>query len=266
MKALIFNIKRYAIHDGPGIRITFFMKSCPLNCWWCHNPEGISSEIQEVDRIDRIGGREFTVREKVGKYYSAEQILEIVKKDMVFIEESGGGVTFSGGEPLVHADFLYRVLKLLGEEGIHTAVDTSGHAPRQAVDKILPYTDLFLFDIKHMEPEQHKKYTGVSNDLILENYDYIIQKGAEVIIRIPVIPGFNDDAGHLHALRDFVSSRAGTNVSRIDLLPYHRIGRAKYKKFDIEYKMQDIEQPSAERMNELRKFFAESGIITRIGG
>ncbi|MGM0464362.1 MAG: glycyl-radical enzyme activating protein [Bacteroidota bacterium] len=266
MTGLIFNIKRYAIHDGPGIRVTFFMKGCPLGCWWCHNPEGIRKDIQEVERIDRIGDKEFTVMETVGKHYTVDKLVEIVKKDMVFIEESGGGVTFSGGEPLLQAAFLEQALRAFHEEEIHTAVDTSGYAKREDIDRILPWTDLFLFDIKHLDPEKHKKYTGVSNELIQENYDYILEKGKKVIIRIPIIPGFNDDEEQLNIFRDFVATRRGTNVERIDLLPYHRIGSSKYKKFGLEYKMKDVEQPSTERMDRLKEFFAESGINVKIGG
>ena len=266
MKGLIFNIKRYAIHDGPGIRVTFFMKGCPLGCWWCHNPEGISADVQEVERVDRIGDKEFTVNETVGKYYTAAELLEIVKKDMVFIEESGGGVTFSGGEPLMQAGFLSEALRVFREEGIHTTVDTSGHAKRATIDTILPLTDLFLFDIKHLDPEKHKKYTGVSNEIILDNYNYILEKGKKVIIRIPIIPGFNDDTEQLEAFRNFVDSQHGANIHRVDLLPYHRIGSSKYRKFKLDYKMQNIEQPSTGRMKELKNFFAESGVNVKIGG
>ncbi len=266
MKGLIFNIKRYAIHDGPGIRVTFFMKGCPLGCWWCHNPEGISPKLQEVERVDRIGEKQFTVTETVGKYYTAEELLQIVQKDMVFIEESGGGVTFSGGEPLIQAGFLVEALKVFRREGIHTTVDTSGYAQRTVIDKIIPLTDLFLFDIKHLDPEKHKKYTGVSNEIILDNYNYILKKGMNVIIRIPIIPGFNDDNEQLNALRDFVDSQHGTKIQRVDLLPYHKIGSSKYRKFNLEYKMLDVEQPSTGRMRELKAFFAVSGINIKIGG
>lgn len=266
MKGLIFNIKRYAIHDGPGIRVTFFMKGCPLACWWCHNPEGISSGIQEIDRTDRIGSKEFTVKETVGKYYSSTELLDIAKKDLVFIEESGGGITFSGGEPLLQPGFLLESLKVFRNEGMHTTIDTSGFADREVIDSILPYTELFLFDIKHMDPGKHKQYTGVSNSLILENYKYIIGKGKKVIIRIPVIPGINDGDEDIRAFRDFIDEEAGGNVSRIDLLAYHKIGSSKYKRFKLDYKMQGVEQPSSERMNELKGYFEETGIKVKIGG
>jgi pyruvate formate lyase activating enzyme len=267
MKGLIFNIKRYAIHDGPGIRVTFFMKGCPLGCWWCHNPEGIGGEVQVIERVDRIGEKEFTVDETVGKYYSTEDLVKIARKDLVFIEESGGGVTFSGGEPLLQASFLAEALRIFRDEEIHTAVDTSGYAGRQVTDEIIPLADLFLFDIKHLDPLKHKKFTGVSNELIIDNYKYILEKGKKVIIRIPVIPGFNDDSVHLEAMRDFVTEgQQGGDIRRIDLLPYHRIGSSKYRTFGLEYRMKDVEQPSAERMNELKEFFAGTGIRVKIGG
>ncbi len=266
MKGLIFNIKRYAIHDGPGIRVTFFMKGCSLGCWWCHNPEGISRDIQEVNRIDRIGDKEFTVKETVGKYYTAKEMLDIVRKDMVFIEESGGGVTFSGGEPLMQAEFLKVALETFKEEEIHTSVDTSGYASRKTVDSIIPVTDLFLFDIKHLDSDKHRKYTGVPNEMILDNYRHILDRGKKVIIRVPVIPGFNDDDKEIETFRNFIADQRGANIARIDLLAYHKIGSSKYKKFNLEYKMEGVEQPSTARMEELRKYFAESGINVKIGG
>jgi pyruvate formate lyase activating enzyme len=267
MKGLIFNIKRYAIHDGPGIRVTFFLKACPLACWWCHNPEGIDGEIQEIERVHRIGEKKFTRKEKVGQYYKPEELLEIARKDLVFMEESGGGVTFSGGEPLVQHSFLSETLRLFRDEGIHTAVDTSGYASRQVADEIIPLADLFLFDIKHLDPLRHKEFTGVSNELILDNYKYILERAKKVIIRIPLIPGFNDDALHLAALRDFVrGGQQGGNIQRIDLLPYHRIGSSKYKTFGQEYRMKDIKQPTAERMDELKDFFEDTGIRVKLGG
>ncbi|MBN1388638.1 MAG: glycyl-radical enzyme activating protein [Bacteroidales bacterium] len=266
MKGLIFNIIRYAINDGPGIRVTFFMKGCPLSCWWCHNPEGISPNIEEVERIDKIGDREFRIKETVGKYYTVNELLDVAMRDFVFIEESGGGVTFSGGEPLLQVDFLVEALNTFKSEGIHTAVDTSGYASVSAIDAVIPFTDLFLFDIKHLDPLKHKKYTGVSNNLILKNFDYIITKGKKVIIRIPVIPGFNDDPDHLKALRDFVLGKQGVNIERIDLLPFHRSGVAKYRKLSLEDKMKGVEQPSTTRMDELKKYFFESGINVKVSG
>jgi len=266
MKGLIFNIKRYAIHDGPGIRITFFMKGCPLGCWWCHNPEGISPFQQVAERVDRIGEREFRVNEEVGKYYSVDQVIAIAEKERIFFEESGGGVTFSGGEPLMQGKFLAGALSSLKNNGIHTTVDTSGQADRSVIDSIIDDTDLFLFDIKHLNEEKHRKYTGVSNILLLDNYRYIIEKGKKVFVRIPVIPGYNDDDEHLEELRNFLQGFAGSSLSEIDLLPYHKIGISKYRRFGLEFKMDGVERPSSDRMSQLKEFFASTGFKVKIGG
>lgn len=266
MNGLIFNIKRYAIHDGPGIRVTFFLKGCPLGCWWCHNPEGISPLEQVVEKVNRIGEKEFRVTEKVGKYYSVEDIVRVAEKERVFIEESGGGVTFSGGEPLMQGGFLIEALDRFKAEGFHTTVDTSGQADRSLIERVMERTDLFLFDIKHLDPVKHREYTGISNRAILDNYRYIIEKGKKVFVRIPVIPGYNDDDDHLNELKKFIEEFRGSSLSEIDLLPYHRIGMSKYRRFGMEYKMDGVEQPSGEHMNQLKNFFGSTGIKVKIGG
>ena len=163
MKGLIFSVKRYAIHDGPGIRVTFFLKGCPLSCWWCHNPEGISPDPETVEQIDKVGEREFKKMEEAGKYYTVNEILEILDKEQIFISESKGGVTFSGGEPMMQTDFLLETLKACKNNDYHTAVDTSGHSLFENYAKIIPYTDLFLFDIKHMDDTRHIELSGMSN-------------------------------------------------------------------------------------------------------
>lgn len=266
MKGLIFNIKRYAIHDGPGIRVTFFMKGCPLKCWWCHNPEGISPVKEIVERIDRIGTKEFSVDELVGKEYTVSELIDITRRDNVFIEESNGGVTFSGGEPLMQAHFLEDSLRAFKAEGYHTAVDTSAGTDRSIIEKILPYTDLFLIDIKHMDDNKHIEYTGASNKQILDNYKYILSSGKDIILRIPVIPSFNDDKGHLQLLRDYIRSNSGSNLKRIDLLAYHKTGSSKYSKFNIRNRMEGIEQASALVMNQIKEYLAGVGVKIKIGG
>lgn len=265
MKGLIFNIKRYAIHDGPGIRVTFFLKGCPLDCRWCHNPEGILPEVEEVVRIDRIGEKEFRVKETVGKRYVVEDLLLVAKMDRVFIDESQGGVTFSGGEPLMQYQFLLEALTRFKKEGIHTAVDTSGQADRTVLEKIVPVTDLFLYDIKHMDPVRHKEYTGVSNERILSNIKFILEMNKEVILRMPVIPGYNDDIEHLNSIIKFLHDQGG-NLLRIDLLPYHKIGSSKYRRFNLEYKMEGVKQLTDERMNEVKAIFTNEGFKVKIGG
>ncbi len=266
MKGLIFSVKKYAIHDGPGIRITFFLKGCSLSCWWCHNPEGISPLPGEAEQIDRIGEKEFKRREIAGKYYSVEDILSILETDRIFLEESGGGVTFSGGEPLNQPEFLIEALKACKMRGFHTTVDTSGFSMPENYRKILPFTDLFLFDIKHLDNKAHIKYTGVPNELILENFRMIALSGKEIMVRFPVIPGLNDDAVNLEMIRDLILGNNDANIKKLCLLPYHRIGATKYDRFNLPYKMNGIEPPSVNRMNDLKEYFKNAGISTKVGG
>ena len=266
MKGLIFSVKRYAIHDGPGIRVTFFLKGCPLSCWWCHNPEGISSEPSKVEQIDRIGEKEFRKYQTIGKFYDTNDILAILEKERIFINQSKGGVTFSGGEPMFQFNFLLEALQACKKNGFHTTVDTSGQSTPERFRKIIPYTDLFLFDIKHLDTLKHKEYTGVPNELILSNFRYIIKSGNDYIVRIPIIPGFNDDHDHLEMLRTFILEEKHDNLKMINLLPYHKIGSSKYKRFNIPDKMKNVEQPSAQRMKELKAFFSGSGVRVKVGG
>ena len=266
MQGLIFSVKRYSIHDGPGIRVTFFMKGCPLNCMWCHNPEGISPFPESVVRTDKIGEIEFSKNEEVGKYYSVENILEILEKDKVFINQSKGGVTFSGGEPMLQHEFLYEVLKACKSNGYHTAVDTSGYSSAENYKSIIPFTDLFLFDIKHLDYAKHVEYTGVSNVGILDNYRLLIESGKEIMVRVPVIPGCNDDPVYLETLEQFLSKTKTSSLKKINLLPFHKIGSSKYKRFNIPYRMDGVEPPSKVRMQELKELFSLTGIKVKIGG
>lgn len=265
MNGLIFNIRRYSINDGPGIRVAFFLKGCPLSCWWCHNPEGISPLQESVVLTRRLGEREFRSEEPAGKYYSAEDLISIAEKDRVFIQESGGGVTFTGGEPLLQPEFLLESLKSFRIAGFHTAVDTSGYAPAECIMEILPFTDLFLFDIKHPRENDHLRFTGVTNTGITDNLAMILRNRKDVWIRIPVIPGINDDMAVLEEMREMILRLRCENLRRISLLPFHRIGRSKYKTFGLEYKMDDTAVPSPERMRELAEFFAGTGIYVRTG-
>ena len=266
MKGTLFSIKKYAIHDGPGIRVTFFLKGCPLNCWWCHNPEGIAPEITEVERVDRIGEKEFRRMEKVGREYSVNDLLEIAGKERVFFEHSGGGVTFSGGEPMMQHEFLKASLAAMREAGIHTVVDTSGMASENQFREILPLTSLFLYDIKFIDEGKHSRYTGASNRQILSNYSYLIGSGARIITRIPVIPGFNDDDSSLMEMREFIGVNLASNMIGVDLLSFHRIGTSKYGRFGMVYRMGDAEQLSSERMLKIADMFGELGFKVKIGG
>lgn len=266
MKGLIFSIKRYSVHDGPGIRITFFLKGCPLACLWCHNPEGISGFPEKVSRTDRVGGKSFSFQEDVGKYYTVEEILEIVEKESVFINQSGGGVTFSGGEPMQQHGFLLEALKACSNKGFHTAVDTAGYASSENFKEIIPYTDLFLFDLKHIDDAKHIAMTGVSNKIIIENFMLLSKMGKKIMIRVPVIPGMNDDLVNMNKIKDLIEGIDKRNLSKINLLPYHKIGSSKYKRFNRTWRMEGVEPPSGEEMRTLKSIFSETGISVKIGG
>ena len=266
MKGLIFSVKRYSIHDGPGIRVTFFMKGCPLSCVWCHNPEGISPFPEVISLTKKLGSLEFSRDGEVGKFYQVNEIIEIAEKERVFMSQSNGGVTFSGGEPLFQKDFLLEALKALKSNGYHTAVDTSGYSQINNLKQIIPYTDLFLFDLKQLDNKSHLSLTGVSNEVILDNYKYLLQNAKEVNVRIPVIPGFNDSSELMNDLRDFLLSTKTEVLKKINLLPYHKIGSSKYKRFNMPYKMSGIEPPSKEKMQMLKELFLETGVKVKIGG
>jgi len=242
------------------------MKGCPLSCLWCHNPEGIYPLPETVIKINKVGQRKFSKSEEVGEYYSIENIIKTVESERIFINQSGGGVTFSGGEPLMQFEFLLEVLKACKSNYFHTAVDTSGYSSLENYKSIIPFTDLFLFDIKHMDDVKHIALTGVSNKGILDNYRFLLESGKDIMVRIPVIPGINDDPEHLENMRNFLLLTKTESLKKINLLPYHKIGSSKYKKFNIPYRMGNIEPPSKEKMNELKEFFSEVGIKVKIGG
>lgn len=300
MDGKIFNIMRYSIHDGPGIRTTVFLKGCPLSCWWCHNPESQNlneelilfpnrcigckaclevckeNAISEIDKMIITDKRKCTdcgecasvcyteAREMTGKTMTVKEVVAEILKDEDFFQQSKGGVTFSGGEPLMQPDFLISILKEMKKLGIHTAVDTSGFASKEVIREVSLYTDLFLYDLKHMDSAKHEKYTGVPNNIILENLKLLMDMEKEVSIRIPIIPNINDSYEELKAFREHIKSLK--NVKEICLLPYHKIGQEKYKRLGRAYKMQDIEEPSQETMDSIVKIFEGCGIKVRIGG
>lgn len=266
MKGLIFSYRKYCVHDGPGIRVTFFMKGCPLKCKWCHNPEGISPFPEEMNIVRKVGEREFIHKETAGKWYSPEEIVSIVEKEKVFIRESGGGVTFSGGEPMNQPEFLLESLEILKSGGYKTAIDTSGYAPGEKFMQILPFTDLFLFDLKHLDPVRHYEFTGVTNELILANFNMILESGKDLIVRFPVIPGLNDSKEHLSSFSSFLAHNAKTNLKKLCLLPFHTTGASKYERLGLRYPMNGTEQPSAGRMKELKEYFSSTGIKVKVGG
>jgi len=266
-KGIIFNIQRFAIHDGPGIRTTVFFKGCPLRCWWCHNPEShkILPEKYEGCNPRRGFDHNFsTDKDEVGKEFSVDELMNEILKDRIFYDESDGGVTFSGGEPLMQPDFLNEVLKECKSEGIHTTIDTSGFASSDVMNEAAELTELFLFDLKLMRDDLHTKYTGVSNQLILKNLVELNQLGKKINIRIPIVLELTDTNENLFAIRGFISDL--NNVVGINLLPYHRLGEGKYARFGAENKMNDTVSPDMKSLENIRQFFSKLNCKVTIGG
>lgn len=263
MQGLIFDIKHYAVHDGPGIRQTIFFKGCPLSCWWCHNPESQSSKIEHYTKKKTLEGKSFQRKEEIGYFIDSSELMKTIQKDVPFYDESGGGVTFSGGEPLMQTDFLVEIASQCTKNHIHTALDTSGYTSRQNLTRVLPYIDLFLFDLKIMDNPLHKKYTGVSNHQILENLNFLLESDQPVRIRFPVIPGVTDTTTNLEEIKNFLHPYK--NIQAMDILPYHTISKAKYKRFDKSFRMNGAEMKEGSE-NTLKKEFEALGIHVHIGG
>lgn len=255
MTGIIFDIKRFAIHDGPGIRTTVFLKGCPLRCWWCQNPESVNSLQEEIKITPLNSNTKYCedVNELFGRNISADELFTEIKKDRIFFEESGGGVTFSGGEPMMQINFLKDVLEKCVAEGIQTAVDTSGYSPEESFNSIYDLVDLFLFDLKLIDDEKHNQFTDVSNELIHQNIKLLCEKGDKVIIRIPLIPGITDTEKNIYDIYEFIKTLS--NVRRIDILPYNEIAEAKYKRFNRINKTGKLKTQSPEQLNELRLLF-----------
>ncbi|MBQ9728673.1 MAG: glycyl-radical enzyme activating protein [Clostridia bacterium] len=255
-KGRIFNIQRFSIHDGPGIRTIVFFKGCYMRCAWCCNPESQAYEVQTLIE----GGKE----KIVGKDVTVSEIMPEILSDTQYYTRSGGGVTLSGGEILAQHEFARDLLRACKENGLHTAVESSGFAEFAKIQEILPYLDLYLLDIKHADSAKHKEYTSAPNELILENAKKIAQSGVELIIRTPVVPGFNDTAAEIKAISRFAASLPG--VKEHHLLPYHRLGQDKYAGLNRNYALKEIEPPSKEKMEYLLSVAEESGLKCQIGG
>jgi len=264
-KGLIFDIRRFSVHDGPGIRTTLFFKGCPLSCWWCHNPESRSPEAESGKRMLPLDGKHYCFEEVTGREMTLQEVLTELLKDRVFYEESNGGVTLSGGEPLLQADFAGKLLKLLKEEGLHTAVDTCGHVPAGELEKVIPYTDLFLYDLKLLDDQKHFEYTAVSNALILKNLTYLVQKRKNIAIRFPVIPGITDTRENTELLKSFLITLQ-PGISKIHLLPYHNAARAKYERLGLENKVSGKHSLDKKNLEPLRKELSDAGFQVIIGG
>ncbi len=264
MLGTIFDIKHFAVHDGPGIRQTIFFKGCPLNCWWCHNPESQDVNPEKFIKINKLDGKEFRKEVTVGYKIAVDELFKIILGDQVFFEESGGGVTFSGGEPLMQIDFLYKIAKLCKQNNIHTCIDTTGFASDKEIKKIAEVTDLFLYDIKLIDNELHKKYTGVHIDKILRNLKWLDQNNKKAILRFPVIPGITDTEKNISEIKSFIKSLK--NINQIDLLPYHNISNGKYSRFKKENKMSNTQALSDNDMKLLKTEFESIEFNVSIGG
>ena len=261
---IVFDIKKFAIHDGPGIRTTVFFKGCPLKCEWCHNPESQKHGIEQILTNPIISRDDDSIYELIGKKISSSELLDEIKKDILFYDESGGGVTFSGGDPLSQLKFLKSCLQLCKETEIHTALDTAGYLSWSKIKEIIPLVNLFLYDLKFIDETKHIKYTGVSNKMILENLSNLSSINMAIWIRIPIIPTLNDTDEEIQEMITFISTL--NSVVSIDLLPFHKIGKNKYHRLNLPYKMEDFFEPSTDRMEELKRKFETLNIPVKIGG
>lgn len=253
----IADIQRFSIHDGPGIRTIVFLKGCPFRCRWCCNPEMQEFGIQTMT----VEGKTKTI----GRDVSVSEVMQEVLKDRAYYRRSGGGMTLSGGECLAQPDFASALLETAHEEGLNTAIESTGFADFAVIEqKILPHLDHFLMDIKHMDPAKHKAYIGHTNERVLENAKKIAEKANRLVIRVPTVPGFNDTPAEITAIAEFAATLPG--VEELHLLPYHRLGQDKYSWLGREYTLADIQPPENEHMQQLLLAAQRSGLRCQIGG
>lgn len=302
MRALIFDIERFAIHDGPGIRTLIFFKGCPLRCIWCCNPESQAEKIEilysrqkcigcgkcedvcPANAIEHSTINVYTInhekclvncslcaqicpskaKEACGRYMTVEEVIEEIKRDNIFYRE-GGGITLSGGEPLIQAMFAKELLRRCKSIGLHTAIETCGYVPWENFEVVLSYTDLFYYDIKILDNEMHRKYTGVPNKIILSNLQKLSEKDSQVIIRVPLIPKINDSPENFQAIGAFIASLEGS-IRELQILPYHSLGAPKYEKLGRKYELENIQPPDVESLERYSLILREYDIKTRIGG
>lgn len=309
-KGIVFNIQRFTIHDGPGLRTELFLKGCPLRCDWCSNPEswlpyiqpgiyrkkcislkkcGDCKEVcpQQEEVFNFYRGKLKTLDRDIcnncmkcadvcpseaikqwGKEMSIEECMEIIRKDRGYYERSGGGVTVSGGDPLIQSDFVAELFKKCKEENIHTCCESTFHAPWENIEKVLKHTDLIITDIKHMDDEKHKKYTKVSNKLILENLKKLAERKYDIILRIPVIPNVNDDMENIEATADFILNEMNGSVRTLQLLSFMRLGEEKYESLGIPYKMSEVKvnrRSFQKKIAQIAEYFNNRGIHCLVG-
>ncbi|MFK5925337.1 MAG: glycyl-radical enzyme activating protein [Desulfuromusa sp.] len=298
---LIFDIKRYAINDGPGIRIAIFFKGCPLSCIWCHNPESISANPQKMYTASKCIGCGECVKacpnhaciltpngivtdsercdlnaqcavvcptlatEISGYYKTIPELLQIIETERILFDQSGGGVTFSGGEPLLHSNYLIKILDECGKNQIHRTIDTCGFVKKDILLDVARHTDLFLYDLKLMDPDKHQEYTGVDNKLILSNLVALAKTGVDIQIRIPLIKGVNTDQENLSATAAFIAELAGKKKS-VSLLPYHDIATHKYQKLGESYLADNLTEPDAADLQQAINCFLAHDLLATIGG
>ncbi|MEI6605038.1 MAG: glycyl-radical enzyme activating protein [Verrucomicrobiota bacterium] len=299
--AVIFDVKPYSINDGPGIRITIFLKGCPLSCAWCHNPEGMSPVQQKLYTKTKCIGCSTCVEncpqqalrltpegivtdtdlcklcgicatvcptkaiEISGRQVTVEEIMKVIRRETVTMDHSQGGVTISGGEPMMQSEFLIELLDACGREGIHRAVDTTGLSKPETLLEVAKRTELFLYDLKHMDSARHKQFTGVGNERILSNLRVLADSGANINIRIPLIKGVNADEANLSDTAQFVAALAGAK-KLVSLLPYHNIAAHKYNKLGQEFDGGEMQEPPAEDLEMARRIFAQHGLVAAVGG
>lgn len=299
LTGLVFDIQRFAVHDGDGIRTLVFLKGCPLSCTWCQNPESMSPtpEVWSIEHrcIDcsicveqcptsalSMNGKITIDRDActtcgscvatcyagsmnvVGRYLTPEELFKEIDRDRLFYETSGGGITFSGGEPTAQPAFLSAMLKRCKKSGLSTAIETCGLVPWKTLNGLLDDLDLVLIDIKHMDPKEHQKYTGASNELILENIRKMDAAGMRMRIRFPLIPGINDSEENIATTADFVGQL--NHVERFDVLPYHRLGEPKWEQLDRPYELHGLEPPTKEVVHKVAALFKEAGLPVSVGG
>jgi pyruvate formate lyase activating enzyme len=297
---VIFDIKKYAIHDGPGIRTTVFFKGCPLACRWCHNPEGITIESVRIYRQERCIGCGECIQicpqkvirqtaesvvsdpakchlcqtcadhcpseavEFIGQKVTVAEVIRQIEKDIAFYDESGGGITLSGGEPLMQPEFLLELLDACAGLDLHRTVDTTGYADAELLLNVAQKTDLFLYDLKLMNVAKHREFTGVSNEHILNNLKLLVQNGVRIHVRIPIIPGINNDAENIERTGDFVSALGG--IEHISILPFHKAAQGKYGRLGMECLTSNIATPTEAQLKIIAEQLKKFGLQVKIGG